>query len=120
MSAHDPIPKTTGDERVFRTPWEARAFSIAVALSRQGLFTWDEFRERLIAEINGPDASSDYYENWIRALEEVLADKGTLIGDEVEAEMAASAANPPHPQRHSHPPDQPLRTHPGLAGDSED
>jgi nitrile hydratase accessory protein len=119
LTANDPIPNPSGDERTFRTPWEARVFSIAVTLSRHGLFSWDEFREHLIAEINGPDASPDYYQNWLHALEEMLTDKGTLIADEIEAELAALEADQPHPQKHSHPPDQPLRTHPGSQEDAD-
>jgi nitrile hydratase accessory protein len=104
------------DEPVFRTPWEARVFSIAVSLSRHGLFTWEEFRQRLIAEIARPDASEDYYQNWLRALEGLLDDKGTLISDEIERELAALQANPPAPQRHSHQPDKPLRVFPPIPG----
>jgi nitrile hydratase accessory protein len=87
-----------------------------VSLSRNGLFKWDEFRERLIAEINGAKAGDDYYHNWLRALEGVLAGKGTLIANEIEHELASLAASPPHPQRHSHPPDRPLKSFPGRRG----
>jgi nitrile hydratase accessory protein len=114
-NTHGPISNPGADEPVFRTPWEARVFSMAVAMSRRGLFTWDEFRDRLIAEINAPDADPEYYKNWLNALEKLLTDKGTLIADELEAELARLAAEQPHPQRHSHPPDRPLRTHPGRS-----
>lgn len=120
MSPDDPTRKIPispeQDEPVFRTPWEARVFSIAVSLSRHGLFTWEEFRQRLIAEIGRPDASEDYYQNWLRALEGLLDDKGTLISDEIERELAALQANPPAPQHHSHQPDKPLRVFPPLPG----
>ncbi len=105
------------DEPVFHTPWEARVFSIAVSLSRHGLFTWEEFRERLIAEIARPDASEDYYQNWLRALEGLLDDKGTLIAEEVDRELAELKANPPAPEHHSHQPDKPLRVFPPPRGD---
>ncbi len=104
------------DEPVFRTPWEARVFSIAVSLSRHGLFTWEEFRQRLIAEIARPDASEDYYQNWLRALEGLLDDKGTMISEEIDRELAELKANPPAPQRHSHQPDKPLRVFPPTTG----
>jgi nitrile hydratase accessory protein len=72
-------------EHVFSAPWEARAFAIALKLSESGLFTWDEFRDRLIAEVRAPDrirardGTSDhgeYYEHFLRALERVVAEKG--------------------------------------------
>jgi nitrile hydratase accessory protein len=72
-------------EHVFSAPWEARAFAIALKLSESGLFTWDEFRDRLIAEVRASDrvrardGTSDhgeYYEHFLRALERMLAEKG--------------------------------------------
>ncbi len=104
------------EEPVFQSPWEARVFSIAVHMSRAGLFTWDEFRDRLIAEIARPDASEDYYQNWLRALEGLLDDKGTLIAEEIDRELAELKANPPAPQHHSHQPDKPLRVFPPASG----
>ncbi len=104
------------DEPVFRTPWEARVFSIAVQLSRRGLFSWEEFRQRLIAEIARPDASEDYYQNWLRALEGLLDDKGTLISEEIDRELTELRANPPAPQHHSHQPDKPLLVFPPAPG----
>jgi nitrile hydratase accessory protein len=120
MSADGPerkIPLHPGEEEpVFRTPWEARVFSIAVHLNRRGLFTWEDFRQRLIAEIGRPDASEDYYQNWLRALEGLLDDRGTLIAEEIDRELAELAANPPAPQHHSHEPDKPLRVFPSTPG----
>jgi len=72
-------------EHVFSAPWEARAFAMALKLSESGLFTWDEFRDRLIAEVGASDrirardGTSDhreYYEHFLRALEHLLAEKG--------------------------------------------
>jgi nitrile hydratase accessory protein len=72
-------------EHVFSAPWEARAFAIALKLSESGLFTWDEFRDRLIAEVGASDrirardGTSDhgeYYEHFLRALERIVAEKG--------------------------------------------
>jgi nitrile hydratase accessory protein len=71
-------------EHVFSAPWEARAFAIALKLSEAGLFSWDEFRERLIAEVGASDrvherdGTSDhgeYYEHFLRALEHLLEEK---------------------------------------------
>jgi nitrile hydratase accessory protein len=70
---------------VFSAPWEARAFAIALQLSKSGYFTWDEFRDRLIAEVRASDkirardGTSDhgeYYDHFLHALEKLLDDKG--------------------------------------------
>ena len=74
-------------DRVFSAPWEARAFAIALKLSESRLFSWDEFRDRLIAEVGASDkirsrdGTSDpgeYYEHFVRALERILAEKNIL------------------------------------------
>jgi nitrile hydratase accessory protein len=72
-------------DHVFSAPWEARAFAIALQLSQAGHFTWDEFRERLIAEVRASDrirardGTSDhgeYYDHFLHALERLLEEKG--------------------------------------------
>ena len=71
-------------DHVFSAPWEARAFAIALKLSESGHFTWDEFRQRLIAEVSASDkirardGTSDhgeYYEHFLSALEHLLEEK---------------------------------------------
>lgn len=52
------IPRK-GDTPVFREPWEARAFAMAVKLNERGLFTWSEWAETLGAEIKSAQASGD-------------------------------------------------------------
>jgi nitrile hydratase accessory protein len=81
-------------EHVFSAPWEARAFAIALKLSESGLFTWDEFRDHLIAEVRASDrirardGTSDhgeYYDHFLRALERLLAEKGIATSNERES-----------------------------------
>jgi nitrile hydratase accessory protein len=77
------IPRRNG-EPLFNEPWESRVFGAAVALCERRIFEWDEFRERLIAEIASGDAKAadpaappaSYYEHFLSALERVLIDKG--------------------------------------------
>ena len=83
------IPRRNG-EPVFDEPWESRIFGAAVVLCEQGLFQWDEFRERLITKIAAADAqtaaSADpaaYYEHFLAALEDLLLDKGLCVSDEI-------------------------------------
>ena len=72
-------------DHVFSAPWEARAFAIALQLSQSGYFTWDEFRDHLIAEVRASDrirardGTSDhgeYYDHFLHALERLLEEKG--------------------------------------------
>ncbi|MGD9836318.1 MAG: nitrile hydratase accessory protein [Afipia sp.] len=66
---------------VFREPWEARAFAMALALHARGLFTWPEWADALANEIKRAQAAGDadtgetYYRHWLAALEHLVAAK---------------------------------------------
>ncbi len=70
------------DGPVFREPWEAHAFAMAVSLSERGLFTWSEWAATLGEEIRraqaagDPDTGETYYRHWLAALERLVAEKG--------------------------------------------
>jgi nitrile hydratase accessory protein len=88
------IPRRNG-EPVFNEPWESRAFGMAVALCERGLYTWDEFRVELIAEISAADArgsQSSYYERFIAALEHLLTAKSVCLIDEIDRQTLKAAA----------------------------
>ena len=92
MTAHRPVdvaaatgavpgfPSDSGNV-VFREPWEAQAFAIAVALHERGLFSWPEWAAALAAEIQAaqdrgdPDTGETYYHHWLAALERLLVSK---------------------------------------------
>ncbi len=67
---------------VFREPWEAQAFAMALSLHERGLFTWSEWAETLSAEIKSaqaagdPDTGETYYAHWLAALEKMVVAKG--------------------------------------------
>jgi nitrile hydratase accessory protein len=72
------------DSVVFREPWEAQAFAIAVALHERGLFSWPEWAATLADEISAaqalgdPDTGETYYHHWVAALERlVIANRAT-------------------------------------------
>ena len=77
LEAVPSIPRDRG-EPVFREPWEARAFALAVSLHEKGVFTWPEWAQALGAEIAAApaDDGSHYYERWLSALEKMTAAKG--------------------------------------------
>ena len=79
------MPRKNG-ELVFEAPWEGRAFGLAVALSEQGVFAWEDFRRLLIAEIAAAEARGGefrYYDAWLGALERVLAAREVLRDGEL-------------------------------------
>ena len=70
------------DGPVFREPWEAQAFAMALTLHERGLFTWTEWAAALadeikLAQANGdPDTGTTYYRHWLATLEKLIAAKG--------------------------------------------
>ena len=75
------IPRDS-DGPVFREPWEAEAFAIAVALHERGVFSWPEWAAALSDEIKRAQTAGDadtgetYYLHWLAALEKLVAEKG--------------------------------------------
>ena len=75
------IPQGEGGP-VFREPWEAQAFAMALSLHQRGVFTWSEWAAALADEIKraqaagDPDAGEKYYLHWLKALERLVAEKG--------------------------------------------
>jgi nitrile hydratase accessory protein len=67
---------------VFREPWEAQAFAMALVLHERGIFTWTEWADALGAEIKraqaagDPDTGETYYRHWLATLEGLVARKG--------------------------------------------
>src|SRR3954452_3060856 len=70
------------DGPVFREPWEAQAFAMALALHERGLFTWNEWAATIADEIKRAQAAGDsdsgetYYRHWLNTLERLVAEKG--------------------------------------------
>jgi cobaltochelatase CobN len=88
------VPRRNG-ELVFAAPWEGRVFGMAVALSDDQICRWDDFRDRLAAEIAAAEAHGDdsgYYERWLASFERLLLDSGVLTAEELDARTAEYAA----------------------------
>jgi nitrile hydratase accessory protein len=76
-----------GEGPVFREPWEASAFAIAVKLNEAGYFSWPEWVDYLAAEIQAADTAHgrrsdicdesghEYYRHWFAALEKLIVAK---------------------------------------------
>jgi nitrile hydratase accessory protein len=82
--ATEAVPSIPRDEKgpVFREPWEAHAFAMALALYDKGLFAWTEWAAMLGEEIKkaqvagDPDTGETYYHHWLATLERIVAEKG--------------------------------------------
>jgi nitrile hydratase accessory protein len=98
------IPRDAGGP-VFKAPWEAQSFAMAVALHERGAFTWKEWAACLaevIAEIRlrgDFDDGSEYYRHWLTALERTVARKGMVTDALLERrrhEWDEAARRTPH------------------------
>ena len=82
---------------VFAEPWQAQAFALAVKLSEQGHFTWQEWANALAGELKAavgrgePDDGSRYYNHWLAALERLVTAKGLADSASLFARKAAWA-----------------------------
>lgn len=78
-----------GEEPVFREPWEAHAFAMAVTLHQRGLFSWTEWAAALATQIAKAQAAGDadlgdtYYHHWLTALEALVTEKGASSAQEL-------------------------------------
>ena len=89
---------------MFREPWEAHAFALALALQARGVFTESEWTTALANEIRraqgagDPDTGQTYYRHWLAALERLVAAKGLAspeaIGRYTRALQHAAARTP--------------------------
>lgn len=77
-----PLQPRDAEGPVFREPWQAQAFALAVKLSELGYFTWKEWAAVLAEELKAaaargePDDGSRYYQHWLAALERLVIAKG--------------------------------------------
>jgi nitrile hydratase accessory protein len=95
------------DHPVFREPWEAHAFALAVKLHERGLFTWREWADALAEQIaaaktrGDADGGDTYYHHWLAALEALVANKGAASVAELQRTAHAwdhAADRTPHGQ----------------------
>jgi nitrile hydratase accessory protein len=92
---------------VFREPWEAQAFAMALSLHQRGVFTWREWAATLGDEIKraqaagDPDTGETYYHHWLATLERIIAEKGVTTRGVLESYRNAwdrAAERTPHGQ----------------------
>ncbi len=89
QTAAEAVPDIPHDDDgpVFREPWEAQAFAMALTLHDRGVFTWPEWAAALATEIKraqaagDPDKGETYYRHWLATLEGLIAAKGVTTQD---------------------------------------
>jgi nitrile hydratase accessory protein len=91
------VPRSNG-ELLFESPWESRAFGLAVALAESGALVWDDFRAELVKAIGerDPDAPYRYYEYWLIALERALVSTGVFDTRALKASVRSVMDHPEH------------------------
>ena len=105
--ATDAVPSIPRDAEgpVFREPWEAQAFAMALALHTRGLFTWPEWAAMLAEEIKraqvagDPDTGETYYRHWLNTLERMVVAKSVANAqalDRYREAWAHAAGRTPH------------------------
>lgn len=97
------LPRQNG-ELLFTTPWEARAFGMAVALNENGTYMWRDFSQGLAVETAAADRhdiASSYYERWLETLEKLIVAKGLLTPQELDRRTAEYARGL-HDDHHGH------------------
>ncbi len=98
-------PPMANGELVFEMPWQGRIFGMATSLAEQGVYAWDDFRQRLIDrvaawEANAPEgAPYHYYDRFLEALEDVLVERELVQSGELCDRVQAFAE---HPHAHDH------------------
>ena len=67
---------------MFREPWEAQAFALALTLQQRGVFSWSEWAadarrgNQQGASRRRSRTGETYYRHWLAALERLIAIKG--------------------------------------------
>ena len=92
----------TNGELAFEEPWQGRVFGMANSLCDAGLYEWSEFQAHLIRIIGIHDTQSSaaddseyrYYDHFLAAFEALLADKGLMQADVLDARTSEFAARP--------------------------
>jgi nitrile hydratase accessory protein len=100
-------PPLANGELAFDELWQGRVFGIARSLAERRLYSWDDFRARLIAAIADWEASAHsgaeyrYYDCFLAALESLLVERRLVVPGELADRIGQFAARP-HGHDHDH------------------
>ncbi|MEO5734207.1 MAG: nitrile hydratase subunit beta [Rubrivivax sp.] len=88
------VPEAEGEH--WHAPWEPRALALTLAMGATG--AWNIDQSRAARETQPDYAQLSYYRIWLAALERLLAERGLVAADEIDAGHALRAG-PPLPRR---------------------
>ena len=79
-AATEAVPSIPRDSEgpVFREPWEAQAFAMALTLHARGLFTWPEWSAALAAEIAKEAVASG------KTIRQLVVEKGIFSSEDLD------------------------------------
>jgi nitrile hydratase accessory protein len=97
LGSTDTPPRQNGKLR-FSQEWERQAFGVALTLSKNGHFDWEDFRQKLISAIGEwedshelEDPSWSYYERWLTALERLLVQEQIVTAEDLAARLGSNS-----------------------------
>ena len=85
------------NEPVFHGEWEKRVQGVMRTAWARGLFNIDEMRHGIERMSPADYLASSYYERWLASAELLLAEKGVVSPEELDARVALLEANPDAP-----------------------
>ncbi len=93
-------PPMANGELVFEMPWQGRIFGMATSLAEQGVYAWDDFRQRLSErvaawEANAPEGAPYHSsDRFLEALEDVLVERDLVQSGELRHRVQAYGERP--------------------------
>ena len=84
------VPEAEGD--LFHAAWEPRALALTLAMGATG--SWNIDASRSARETLPDYAQLSYYQIWLAAMEKMMAERGQLLPDEIEAGRMLHAPAP--------------------------
>jgi nitrile hydratase accessory protein len=93
LGSTDSPPRSMGKLH-FSQEWQRTLFGMALAVSKQGHFEWEDFRQNLIRSIGDWEQMDcqnqppwDYYERFLQALERVLEQHALVSQVEIDQQL---------------------------------
>lgn len=101
------IPRKDGGDLAFDTPWQVRAFGMAVAAHRAGHYDWPTFQRELMWAIRewedapeGDRGEWHYYDRFVAALEHLVLTSGMVDSHEYEERTQEYLTGKRDPRHH--------------------
>src|SRR5947209_14565043 len=82
------------DEPVFHAEWERRAFALTLAMGMPGGWNIDMSRRARESLLPAEYLTKAYYEIWLAGLEKLMAERGLVAEEEIEAGQPLREAKP--------------------------